>query len=184
MVTTLKNIRKSATELRSLYCLTICAVLLALRVVLGFVSFGTDVYRVTFSHLPVFICSYIFGPIPAAIVGALGDIVTLIVKPTGALNLGITFSEMMVGFIGGLFLYKHRVNLIRTIIACVTTSVICSLGITTLSIIVMYNITQPWIMFVSRVITNLITVPINIALLFACQQLIARIKIPNINIVK
>lgn len=181
---TLRNIRQSASELKSIHALTLCAVLLALRVVLGFVSVGTDTYRITFSHLPVFICSYIFGPVPGAIVGGLGDIITLIVKPTGPLNIGITFSEMMVGFISGLFLYKHKASIIRTVLSCLTVAVICSLGITTVSILMMYNIPDPWIMFMGRVTTNAITVPVNIILLFTCQQIIQRIHLPNLNIVK
>lgn len=183
-MTTLRNIKQSALELKSLHALTLCAVLLALRVVLGFVSVGGDTFRITFSHLPVFICSYIFGPIPGAIVGGLGDIVTLIIKPTGPLNIGITLSEMLVGFISGLFLYRHRVNIFRTILAGVTVAVICSLGITTISILIMYNISNPWIMFLGRVTTTAITAPINIALLFACQQLIQRLRLPHLNIVK
>lgn len=184
MQSTIRNIRSSALELKSIYALTICAVLLALRVVLGFVSVGNDTYRITFSHLPVFICAYILGPVPGAIVGALGDIVTLIIKPTGPLNIGITFSEMMVGFISGLFLYRHKVNIFRTTLSCITTAVICSLGITTISILIMYNISNPWIVFVGRVITNAITVPIHIILLFSCQQLIKRIRLPHLTVVK
>ncbi|MGN0498503.1 MAG: folate family ECF transporter S component [Acutalibacteraceae bacterium] len=183
-MTTLKNIKQSALELKSIYALTLCAVLLALRVVLGFVSVGGDTYRITFSHLPVFICSYIFGPIPGAIVGGLGDIVTLIIKPTGPLNIGITLSEMLVGFISGLFLYRHKAHIVRTILSCITVAVICSLGITTVSILIMYNVSNPWIMFLGRVATNAVTVPVNIILLFASQQLIQRIRLPHLNIVK
>lgn len=183
MQTTLKNIKKSAFELKSIYALTICGVLLALRVALGFLSIGGDTYRITFSQLPVFISSYLFGPIPGAIVGALGDIVTLIIKPTGPLNIGITLAQALTGFIGGLFLYNRPVKFWRTILACVTAAVICNLIITTISVVLMYH--APLLAtLITRLITNAITVPINIILLFSIQQLIQRIRLPHVNVVR
>lgn len=173
-MTTLKNIGKSATELRRIQCITICGVLLALRVVLGFLSFGTDTYRITVSALPVYVSAYLFGPVPAAIVGALGDIVTLIVKPTGPLNIGITLAQALMGFIVGLFIYKRPISIIRTTLGCVISSIVCSLGITTISIVVMYN-TQFWAIFPTRAITAAITTPIIIVMLFITQKALAKL---------
>ncbi len=181
---TLRNIKSSAAELKSLHALAICAVMLALRVALGFIAVGTDTIRVSIANLPVYIVAFIFGPLPGAIVGALGDIVTLIVKPTGPLNLGITFSEMMVGFIAGLFLYRRRIRLARTICSCVTVAVVCSLGITTLSILAVYPVSAPWIMFGTRAITAAITTPIVTALLYGAQKALERIPLPHVSIVK
>ncbi len=168
-MTTLRNIVKSATELRRVQCITICGVLLALRVVLGFLSFGTDTCRITISTLPVYVSAYLFGPIPAAIVGALGDIVTLIVKPTGPLNIGITLAQALMGFIVGIFIYNRPISIIRSALGCVTASIVCSLGITTVSIVAMYN-TQFWAIFPTRAITAAITTPIIIILLLITQK--------------
>lgn len=183
MQTTLKNIKKSAFELKSIYALTVCGVLLALRVALGFLSFGGDTYRITFSQLPVFISSYLFGPIPAAIVGALGDIITLIIKPTGPLNIAITLAQALTGFIAGLFLYKRPVNFWHTVLSCITVAVICNLIITTYGVVSMYHVPLGATL-ITRLVTNAITVPINIILLFSIQQLIQRIHLPHINIVR
>lgn len=181
---TLRNIKSSAAELKSVHVLAICAVMLALRVALGFISVGTDTVRVSIANLPVYIAAFIFGPVPGAIVGALGDIVTLIVKPTGPLNLGVTFSEMMVGFISGLILYKRKIRLVRTIVSCVTVAVICSLGITTVSILAMYPVSAPWVMFGTRVITALITTPVVTALLFGAQKTLERVHLPHVSIIR
>ena len=181
---TIKNIKASSAELKSLYALTLCAVMLALRVALGFISFGSDTYRISIANLPVYIVAFIFGPVPGAIVGGLGDIITLIVKPTGPLNLGITFSEAMVGFISGLFLYRRRINLLRSVLCCISVSIICSLGITTVSIIAMNQISAPWIMFLQRCITAAINTPIVAALLFGAQKTLERTRLKHIVIVK
>ena len=66
------------------------AIFMALRVVLGFFEINIgDSYRITFSPIPVTLASYMLGPVVGGVIGACGDIITLIVHPTGGINFGI-----------------------------------------------------------------------------------------------
>ena len=75
----LKKIQSSLLEMKSIYALAAIAMLLALRIVLGFFAnstlpfFGNNV-KLSAAFLPIAVTGVMFGPIPAAIVGALGDI--------------------------------------------------------------------------------------------------------------
>ena len=93
----LKKIQSSLLEMKSIYALAAIAMLLALRIVLGFFAnstlpfFGNNV-KLSAAFLPVAVTGVMFGPIPAAIVGALGDILSFIIAPTGAYFPGFTIN--------------------------------------------------------------------------------------------
>jgi len=111
------------------------------------------------------------------VLGGMGDIVTLIIKPIGAINPGIILSKVLAGFFMGLILYKRPVSLKRTIFACTVTTVLCDLIITTASLFWMYGtpleILLPW-----RIVNYLSLLPVNTALLFGAQKLMGRINVP------
>ena len=71
----LKKIQSSLLEMKSIYALAAIAMLLALRIVLGFFAnstlpfFGNNV-KLSAAFLPIAVTGVMFGPIPAAIVGA------------------------------------------------------------------------------------------------------------------
>lgn len=180
MKNTLKNLKSSCSELKSIHALTLCGILLALRVVLGFLEINIgDSYRITFSAIPVGLTGYMFGAVPGAIVGACGDIITLIIKPTGGINFGILLAKALYGFILGLILYKKPANLVRTIIACTIAVIICNLAITTASLCIAYG--YPFgAIFPVRLVTNAITLPIDISLIFVFQKLANKIKFHSV----
>lgn len=110
-------IRSSCREFGSVQMVALCGILLALRVVLGFLEINIEsVYRISFAALPVSLGAALFGPIAGGVLGGLGDIVTLIIKPIGAINPGIILSKVLSGFLMGLILYKRPVSLKRTIL--------------------------------------------------------------------
>ena len=121
----LKKIQSSLLEMKSIYALAAIAMLLALRIVLGFFAnstlpfFGNNV-KLSAAFLPIAVTGVMFGPIPAAIVGALGDILSFIIAPTGAYFPGFTINGFITGFIYGMFLYKNNVTPLRVVLAWFT----------------------------------------------------------------
>lgn len=102
-------IRSSCREFGSVQMVALCGILLALRVVLGFLEINIEsVYRISFAALPVSLGAALFGPIAGGVLGGLGDIVTLIIKPIGAINPGIILSKVLSGFLMGLILTSAR----------------------------------------------------------------------------
>ena len=84
----LASLRRSVNECKNIYCIAAIAMLLALRVVLGMFAnltlpaFGSMV-KLSAAFLPIAVAGIMFGPVPAALVGALGDIISFMLVPTG-----------------------------------------------------------------------------------------------------
>ena len=151
------------------------AIFMALRVVLGFFEINIgDSYRITFSPIPVTLASYMLGPVVGGVIGALGDIITLIVHPTGGINFGILLAKTLWGVLMGLFLYNKPVTILRSIIANLTTIFVCNIVITTASLCIAYGYPLMAILPV-RAVTNVILFFIySFATVFFCS-LVAKI---------
>ena len=108
-MTQIKKLKNSTLELKNVYALAGIAMLLALRVVLGCFGNGTLA---------------MFGPVPAALVGAFGDIISLLIVPTGGPYFpGFTISGILTGLIYGFAFYKNNVNIPRVIIAWIINAI-------------------------------------------------------------
>lgn len=119
----IKKINDSAKELKNIYSLAAVAMLLAIRVVLGFfanstLAFFGNTVKITGAFLPIAVTGEMFGPIPAALVGALGDIISFLLNPTGGAYFpGFTISGFLTGLIYGLAFYKNKITVSRVAIA-------------------------------------------------------------------
>lgn len=136
------------------------AIFMALRVVLGFFEINIgDSYRITFSPIPVTLSAYMLGPVFGGVIGACGDLITLILHPTGGINFGILLAKTLWGVLMGAFLHKKNVTFLRSTVANVVTIIACNLIITTVSLCVAYGYPLEAILPV-RLITNAILLPI------------------------
>ena len=98
-----KKFYNSFTELKSVKSLAMIAMLLALRIILGFIGnstlpfFGNNV-KLSGAFLPIAITGSMFGPVPAMIVGMLGDVLSFIMNPTGGAYFpGFTINGILTG---------------------------------------------------------------------------------------
>lgn len=83
--------------------------LLALEIVLSrFLSISAWNIKIGFSFVPVVIAAQLYGPIPAAIVAALGDFVGATLFPIGPYFPGFTLTAFLTGLVFGLFLHKKQ----------------------------------------------------------------------------
>lgn len=125
-----KMFKDSFFELKKPSSLATIAMLLALCVVLGiFGNFTLAIFgnmvKIKFTFLPIAVAGSLFGPLPALLVGALGDVLAFILAPSGAYIPGFTVSAALTGLIYGCFFYRNRINLPRVIAAwCVNTLVV------------------------------------------------------------
>ncbi len=84
----LKKFPASLFELKDIRSLAAVAMLLALRIVLGMFAnatlpmFGNTV-KFSAAFIPIAVAGAMFGPIPAGLVGALGDVLSFLIAPTG-----------------------------------------------------------------------------------------------------
>ncbi len=151
-----KQVTCTSFKFNSVQLIAFGAIFMALRVVLGFLEINIgDSYRITFSPIPVTLASYMLGPVVGGIIGACGDIITLIIHPTGAINFGILLAKTLWGVLMGWFLYNKPVTILRSAVANLVTITICNVIITTASLCIVYGYPLREILIV-RLITNVI----------------------------
>ena len=83
------------------------AMLLAIEIVLSrFLSIQTPITRIGFGFIPLVMAGILFGPVPAAIVAVLADVLGALLFPTGAYYPPLTLTSLLVGLTYGFFLHK------------------------------------------------------------------------------
>lgn len=83
-----------------------------------------NLIKIPLKFISVFITGAIFGPLPAALVGLLGDILNTVLMPSGAWLPGISMVEFVSGFIYGAFFYK-RFNFSKSYLLRLVLCVLC-----------------------------------------------------------
>ena len=172
--------RSSAGELSSVKGISLCAMLLALRVVVGYFANLTLAItpnaKVGFAFLPIAITGMLFGPVGAMIVGGLGDILSFMIAPMGGYFFGWTLNGILVGLLYGLFLYKADSRILLRLIIC---EIIINFGIEVpLGSLWLYIQLDKafWVMAGTRAVKCLIAVPIETMLVFFFKNVLKRVK--------
>jgi len=102
-----KNFIESAKSIKNLRVLCSTALLAALYVALYAVKIPLlEQLRITFTFVPVALAGWLFGIIPAILVGIIGDVIGCFAFPQGAYFWGYTLTAALNGLIFGLILYK------------------------------------------------------------------------------
>lgn len=190
----LTNFVDSAKEFTNLRSLITAALLVALKTILTvFVSIQvTDSVRISISFVCSVIIGAFYGPVMGFVTGGLSDIIQFLIKPTGAFNPGLTLNACLAGFIYGLFFYgkfpkkipsKEAGNefsktlkrglqiflnidipfLLLCTLAMIVDAFCVNIFLGTFWISKMIG-TNYWVLFVPRMIKNLVQLPINIIL--------------------
>ena len=101
----------SAKELSSVFSLTAIGMLLALRIILGIFANSTmalfgNMVKISLNFLPIAIAAAMFGPICAALIGGLGDVLSFFLNSAGGTYFpGFTLNGIITGLILGYFTY-------------------------------------------------------------------------------
>lgn len=99
---------------------------MALEIILTrFLSINTPLLRIGFGFLPIAMLGIMYGPLWAGVAYALGDLIGIMLFPSGPFFPGFTLSAALTGLVYGLVLHKKPVTWKRTLIA---SSIVC-LGI-------------------------------------------------------
>ncbi|MFU0832995.1 MAG: Folate transporter FolT [Oscillospiraceae bacterium] len=149
-----------------------CGMLLALKVILGLFTLNlSPILKVGFSFLPIAAAGMLFGPVAGGTVGALGDIASSFINPTGPYFPGFTLTAFLSGAVYGLILYRKPVTLLRVTLAKTAVTVLVSLCLNPLWLSILYS--RAFFAVVSaRVVTNLILLPIDIVLLYGILKVV------------
>lgn len=150
--------------------ITYYALLVALNVVLTRVASirigggGTEIIRIGFGGFPVVFAGITFGPIAGGIVGAIGDIIGMIVSPMGPYMPHFTLTAALTGIIPGLIMLNCKdktckTSFMRLIFAIgigqITTTIILVPYFMNILYGIPYELSLP-----SRLISQAITIPL------------------------
>lgn len=99
-------IMKKNTKIKHLMKITLCAMLIALSIVIGIVckdlfTFGVY-YRITFENLPIIFAAITLGPIYGAAAGLCGDVISCLLSTNPNINPIITLGAISVGLFSGI----------------------------------------------------------------------------------
>lgn len=92
--------------------LVVMAFLVALEIILTrFCSINTPILRIGFGFLPVSMMGILYGPIWAAMGYAVGDILGMLIFPSGVFFPGFTVTAVLTGLVFGFFLHgKEKIT--------------------------------------------------------------------------
>jgi ECF transporter S component (folate family) len=187
-MSTTKKFYNSFLELKNIYSLAAIAMLLALRVVLGFFAnatlpfFGNSV-KISASFLPIAVTGVMFGPFPAAIVGALGDVISFIIAPTGMYFPGFTISGLLTGLIYGVAFYKSNITIPRASIAWLVNTLTVETFVAAYWLYLLYSAGsgKSYLAYLSaRFISEGIKCIPEIILIIVLGKLASKIKVPTL----
>lgn len=182
-----EKFKSSARDMKSPAALAVCAMLLAISIVLGYygnisITFlGTNIIKLSFTAIPVAIAAMLYGPVCAAIIGALSDVIGFMLAPMGAYIPGFTISMILIGFVYGAAFYKEKHSLKRVAAAQLVVSVMISELLGSLWFVLFYGF-KPVTALTVRGIKELIMFPVSVALIFAVMKVLDRI--PEVNRIK
>lgn len=148
------------TKMRTLK-LVVCGMMVALDVTLArLASFNTTTERVGLALFTVAIVARLYGPVAAATVHGLADIIGAILFPMGAYFPGFTLSAVIVGVVYGVC-YHRAVKWWRILLAVVSTQVVCTLFLNTLWLSMLFG--KGFLVYLpGRLIQTAIATPVQI----------------------
>lgn len=125
---------------RRLTILACSALLIALDIILTrFLAINTQFLRISLGMIPVAVAGMAFGPLWGALVGAIGDILGMLIFPSGAYFPGFTVTAALTGIVYALFIYKREANLLSIALASSIVCIGCNLLLDTLWLDILYG---------------------------------------------
>ena len=159
------------SELKKLRTLTVAGMLTAVGIMTGFFKITfTDILEVRFMFLSLAAVGALFGPVVAAVSGAIIDVGSFLIRPTGTFFPGFTLSSALSGVIFGLCLHDKKgisSGLFRVVAAVMLNTVIVNLLLNSLWLSMLYGKGGLIAVMSARLIKEAILIPINIILVIA-----------------
>ncbi len=175
-----EKLKKSSKELANPLALAVCAMLLSICLVLSYfgnisITFlGTNVIKLSFTVIPIAIAAMLYGPVPAAIIGGLSDIIGFVMAPMGAYIPGFTISMILIGLVYGISFYGEKVTLQRIALTAAIVGAFISELLGSLWFVLFYGF-QPLHALYVRGLKELVMYPITIILIFGICKLLERV---------
>lgn len=85
--------------------LSLCALFVAISIVCKYVLeiYITESFRLGFSHIPIFLSSFVVGPVWGGVIGGITDFVGYLLRPMGPYHFGFCFTNILMGVLPFVF---------------------------------------------------------------------------------
>ncbi len=172
----INSFKKSAMELKSIRCVAVVGVFLAVAVVLdGYFSIRIgDFIKLNLACLPLALIGILFGPTVGLLAGVLVDIVGYLIYPVGGFLPWLMLITGLEGLIYGLVLYnlkpeKTYKQFIRITVARAIVCVVCNLVLNTWALYSYGFLVGDSVIALigARILTNAISFAITVPLMMA-----------------
>lgn len=166
----------SSKQLKDVRNLVLCGVLLAMKLALAFFSIQlTPFLRIGFSFLTMAIIGLLFGPVIGGMFGALSDVLSYFVQPSGPFYVGFTIVSIATGIFYGIMLYHKKITLKRCVATEIFASIFINMILNTLALSFLYG--KGFLALLSfRVFKDILSIPINSVLLFVVLRIVEKIE--------
>lgn len=160
--------------------MTYLALLVALEIVLNrFLSINTAGLKIGFAFVPVVVAAALFGPVPAAIVNGLADLLGAVLFPIGPYHPGFTVCAAITGLVYGFFLYNKDTGRVpffpNVVLPALINNLVFGLLINTAWVAMLYGSKTYWGWFLYRLSEYVVLIPVNLilvpVLLRLCREL-------------
>lgn len=159
---------------RSTKTMVLLSVLVALQIILArFCSFNAWNTRIGLGFIPVALAGALFGPLSAALVGAVSDILGALLFPSGTYFPGFTVTAACMGLSFGFFLRNGRLHLPRILMAVGLNQIVFSLGMNTLWISILYG-SSFFALLPARALQVVVIAPVQVIILMALSGVVKR----------
>ena len=165
-----EDLRLSLACMRSFRAQVAMAMLLALNVALSYFGgfYLSQDMKVSTSFLAMAATAYFYGPVPAALSGALTDVIQYLLRPVGPFFPGYMISGIFNGLIYGACLYRREGKALMAGIPVskLLANLLVNTGLNTLWLHLLYG-TPYLVLLPARALKNAILYPVEVALMYA-----------------
>lgn len=165
------NLKNQIINISKLRNLVFCALMVAMYIVVSFFDIPiTQSIEIRLGFIIIAAASMLGGPIMGLSVGALGDVVKMIITggKGSSFFFGFTITYALMGFLFGLVFYKSKVTIPRAIAASICEFAI-SIFLNTWNLSILYG--SPYkALFLSRLPKSATMLVINVFLLFITMR--------------
>ena len=171
----MEKFRASAAEFKKLKTLVVCAMLIALNLIIDSFSIPIGSFvRIGFAFVTIAMAGMLFGPVASMTCAALSDILAAVLIPRGAYFPGFTITAIVGGLIYGLMLYGKKITFLRALATKGLVNLFANIILNTLWLSVMYG--NSFIAIVGmRILKNAAALAFEAAILFFVGMLLHQI---------
>ena len=158
---------KKISSKTMLFKIIMTSILVALNIILErFLAYSVWNNTVSFGFITVAFAACYLGIPEAMLVAGLGDFIGALIKPFGPYFVGFTATNVVLGLILGVFLYK-KATVLKISAAVVTSKIVCSLILNTIWVSILYRggLDAFWAVFVTRVPFSAVMTVVEITLI-------------------